>query len=740
MERIDNKSIIFSPVVRFIAKIIFVIMICYLHQAIAFGTTSESLKFYVNENKDAGLNGTVNAEFQTDSTCNIYLPGSADTSKLQLSWSGKGYRLKTTEGRYYENGTAPIVEAGHSVVYSVVNNKEKIIQKIVFHTYCGSKSVPGLFINVDSSNGKATMDDVNESKDKIVSCAGNVSMGNMKAYMSLKGRGNSSWIRSKRKSYNIKLFSDEKQTKKYKLTWIENQEKKTNKYSLISNGIDRSLMRNKVCQELACAMGIGMPTQYVDLWVDGTYYGNYLLTPKTDYTAPSKGYMLELDNCKDPEDYQFKLKNMKIVNRLTVITVKDNSSETPVSEIESYMNEVWDSIRADDGYNKKTGKYYGDYIDLDSWAKLYLMLEYNKNFDMFGGSNFMYRHGNEPSEKLYAGPYWDADASLRYEWANPQISVPKQLSAAEWYIENLNTTKCDSWFKMLGKHADFRKKVREVYEANKSAFNDIPSEIDSLQRDLQDSAEMTYVKWPLNENIYANSNIGLLKKDTIYEKGTAYEQRYYKTNNWNDYIKNLREYTRVRSQFFADNMKNGIRHVPAYAKLKSSQLKYTGKTIRPSIYVYEWDGATVEKRNYKIAMPTDSTSVGKHVAKIEFQGTYHGTKALAYQIVPKGSKITKIKRSKKLRSKATIYWKSDKTKYKVIGKKTAHVSGYQIQYGTTKKFGKGTKSIQVKGYTKKSRKVTGLSKRRKYYFRVRTYVITGGKKYYSSWSPVKKAS
>lgn len=139
-------------------------------------------------------------------------------------------------------------------------------------------------------------------------------------------------------------------------------------------------------------------------------------------------------------------------------------------------------------------------------------------------------------------------------------------------------------------------------------------------------------------------------------------------------------------------------------------------------------------------MPTDSTSVGKHVAKVVFQGTYHGTKTLTYQIVPKGNKITKIKRNKKLKSKATVYWKSDKTKYKVSGKKSAHVSGYQLQYGTNKKFGKRTKSVPVKGYTKKSRKVSGLSKRKKYYFRVRTYVVSGGKNYYSNWSPVKKAS
>lgn len=721
--------------VRVVIIAFLAVLLCFFSTSVSFGVNKNQMKFYVDENKDAGVNGTVNVELLSDSMGNIYLPGNADVSKLFLSWNDKNYTLKSPDGTRYESGSAPIGNAGQKITYSVLDSGETIINKITFTTYCGSKSVPALFIKVNSSNGKPTMEEVNDSKDKSVVGEGSISSESVNAYVTVKGRGNSSWTRSKRKSYNVKLFADNQQNQKYKLKWLENQEKKTNKYSLISNGIDRSLMRNKVCQNLACDMGIGMPMKYVDLWVDGTYYGNYLLTPKTDYTAPPKGYMLELDNYADPDDPHFKLKNLKVKNNTTLITIKENSSDATSADIETYMNDVWDAIRADDGYNKKTGKYYGDYIDMDSWAKLYLMLEYNKNFDMHGGSNFMYRNGMDSSDKLYAGPFWDADGSLRYARANTTISVPKQLSAAGWYIENLNRPGCDCWFKMLGKHKDFRERVQAVYEANKQAFDEVPMHVDSFKNEIRDSAAMTYQKWPLNEDTFKNSNVGLLTKNTVYEKGTKYEQKYCKTVIWNDYAKNLKEYTRVRSKFFADNMPKGIQHVPAYAKLRSTRIKYTGKTIRPSINVVEWDGATVEKRNYRVTVPNNYGSIGKHKLKVEFLGTYSGERILTYQIVPKNCKINKVKRKKK---KAVLLWKSDKTYYKISKKKRRHVSGYQIQYGTRKSFGKEAKTITVKGYKRKTGNITRLKSGKKYYFRIRTYAVRDGKRYYSSWSSCRR--
>lgn len=194
--------------VRVVIIAFLAVLLCFFSTSVSFGVNKNQMKFYVDENKDAGVNGTVNVELLSNSMGNIYLPGNADVSKLFLSWNDKNYTLKAPDGTRYESGSAPIGNAGQKITYSVLDSGETIINKITFSTYCGSKSVQALFIKVNSSNGKPTMEEVNDSKDKSVVGEGSISSESVNAYVTVKGRGNSSWTRSKRKSYNVKLFAD----------------------------------------------------------------------------------------------------------------------------------------------------------------------------------------------------------------------------------------------------------------------------------------------------------------------------------------------------------------------------------------------------------------------------------------------------------------------------------------------------------------------------------------------------
>ena len=74
-------------------------------------------------------------------------------------------------------------------------------------------------------------------------------------------------------------------------------------------------------------------------------------------------------------------------------------------------------------------------------------------------------------------------------------------------------------------------------------------------------------------------------------------------------------------------------------------------------------------------------------------------------------------------------------KIKLKLKKVAGVTGYEIRYSTSKKFGKkGTKTIKVK----KAAKTLGKLKKKTYYVKVRAYKVVDGKTYISDWSSVKK--
>ena len=102
-----------------------------------------------------------------------------------------------------------------------------------------------------------------------------------------------------------------------------------------------------------------------------------------------------------------------------------------------------------------------------------------------------------------------------------------------------------------------------------------------------------------------------------------------------------------------------------------------------------------------------------------YPGTGGGTSGYNFKL-PK-SKIKKIKSLKK--------------GLKVSFKKVDYVSGYQIQYSTSKKFTKKTtKKVTVKGTKKSSKTIKKLKAKKKYYVRIRTYFSFNGKKVYSKWS------
>jgi thymidylate synthase len=74
----------------------------------------------------------------------------------------------------------------------------------------------------------------------------------------------------------------------------------------------------------------------------------------------------------------------------------------------------------------------------------------------------------------------------------------------------------------------------------------------------------------------------------------------------------------------------------------------------------------------------------------------------------------------------TVTWK----------KKTTQITGYQLQYSTSKNFsGVTTKTITKNTTTKAAFK--GLKEKKTYYVRIRTYKTVSGTKYYSAWSTAK---
>lgn len=162
--------------------------------------------------------------------------------------------------------------------------------------------------------------------------------------------------------------------------------------------------------------------------------------------------------------------------------------------------------------------------------------------------------------------------------------------------------------------------------------------------------------------------------------------------------------------------------------LNKSSFVYTGKEIKPSVTV-KAGSAVVPATGYDVAY-SGNKDVGAGIVTVTGKGDYTGSISKRFTILPKGTSISKIKRTK-VKTTAAVTWKKQSSKMA-----STRITGYQIRY-STKKSMKGAKTVKVKGYSKASKKIKGFKNKKKYYFQIRTYMTLKKKTLYSAWSKKK---
>ena len=170
----------------------------------------------------------------------------------------------------------------------------------------------------------------------------------------------------------------------------------------------------------------------------------------------------------------------------------------------------------------------------------------------------------------------------------------------------------------------------------------------------------------------------------------------------------------------------------AKVTLSKKSFTYNGKVRKPSIKTIG-GRALKAGTDYTVKWSNSkSKNVGSYTVTIKGKGKYTGTTKTTYKINPKGTSLKKPRRAKKA---IIVIWKRQTAKMS-----KSHITGYQIQLATDKKFTKNRKTVTVKRYKKVSKKVRKLRGGRKYYIRIRTYKTVKGVKYYSPWSKTKSAT
>ena len=509
---------------------------------------------YVKANAGAGLHGDVKVSMDLIGCMGtLYLPGNADPSQLAFSWDDDSITVAIGD-TVYESGTAPVPAVGSSVTLKIT--KGYAFAYVTIKTLKGSEDVEAMFINLDESMG--TIDAMNADPDHETSCYGNVNFGGDEySYISIKGRGNSTWKSFDKKPYNITFYKKADFDKKKSVELIEGVSAK--KWSFLANYLDNSLLRNKTALDLANELGIGLDCKFVDIWMNGEYLGNYLMTPKNDYRSTDGGYILENDNYIENVDPQFQIPGMYefhdavpdsgYYNRITVKDIGDDAVAAGVdaSNIETYFNEAWSALI---DYSTED---YQKYFDMDSWAKMFLMYEVSKTYDCFSGSLLMHRDGLTEDDKLIAGPVWDYDNSFGRTLQKflIGITVPTQITAEGWYNDSIGLVASDKHYSLLQeleKHPSFMKRVSEIYNDYKYAFEGIVADVDSMSAMLEDSALM-------NNALWGTHHIGSYYYVTPVSLGTGkYAVNFEITTSWRSYVNNLKEFAAKRVMWMSDHM------------------------------------------------------------------------------------------------------------------------------------------------------------------------------------------
>lgn len=414
-----------------------------------------------------------------------------------------------------------------------------------------SSNVASLFLETESGS----MSLLHESKENYESGSYTLIAGTGNSYYTgdienIHCRGNVSWEDTDKKSYHMKLTE--------KKDFFGMGEDKH--WLLLANAFDNTLLRNTLALDIAKELGLAYTpdVEYVDVYANGEFLGNYLLTEKIEIGSnrvnisdleeqmetmntdkaleeyeffmeqqgrlfSTKGYRIE----KQPDDitggYLLELEmsdryGLEASGFLTsrmqpvVFTSPKYASFEQVSYIANRYQDFEDAVFSEDGYSPYTGAYFADYIDMDSFARKYLIEELTKNLDAAFTSQFFYKPADSVSTKFFAGPAWDYDKAIAGSGitdAGIDLHDPNGLYAAT------QTKDSDIWYALYNQD-EFRELVIQIYteELEEKVRVIAKNRIGMYSEYIMDSAMNNAIRWQV-----------FSEEPTVEGKTTTYQEK-----------------------------------------------------------------------------------------------------------------------------------------------------------------------------------------------------------------------
>lgn len=269
---------------------------------------------------------------------------------------------------------------------------------------------------------------------------------------------------------------------------------KARKWILISNSFDPTHSRNQIVFDFA--KKFGMPytpdAQWIELFLNGEYAGLYLLCERNEIgpcrvaLEPGGSSLLSMEM-----EYRLKNANLPYLTTEDGVTLYVRNTDQDNKTLQQIFQSAENAIDAPDGVDCVTGKKLEELIDLDSWARKYLIEEIFGNIDGGQSSQFFYIDGADPLRKIYAGPVWDYDMAM----ANPIIF--RDVVPEMFYVNSPFEYFGSRWYYALFQNKSFHDYVVELY---KTEF--LPLMMDLLDGKILEyfqqislAAEMDQIRW-----------------------------------------------------------------------------------------------------------------------------------------------------------------------------------------------------------------------------------------------------
>lgn len=383
------------------------------------------------------------------------------------------------DGEIYLNGDVfPKLEEGVPYFVQAMNRQGDICAEGDI-TFYYPADVSTMYITTETGS----MEKINEDRTNVESAyyAVYTQQGILDSIgdCTIRGRGNSTWAKSQ-KPYSIDFQEP---------AGVLGMSS-TADWALLSNwGDDATQVRNKIMFDVAREMGVDYLSQceFVNLYLNGQYNGLYLLTQRVSVADGENEFLLEFD-----ERYEKEINYFLTEHQSVVIKEPKEISEAQHSYITKFIQDVETAIYDESGINSITDKSFTDYLDMDSWSKMYMLQNYFVQWDVEFASFYLYQLAE--NGVLYAGPTWDFDMSCGKMYYG---NYPKLSSQVLW----LQDTK-GKWLRRLSQQEKFMEYAEREYLSNYSPAisNAIEGNYWKMMGQINSAVEMDAVRWDKNIN------------------------------------------------------------------------------------------------------------------------------------------------------------------------------------------------------------------------------------------------